>query len=52
LAEFLGAIREKRRPKSCVVEHIKSLAVMLAAAESSRVGRAVHVAELTNFLSK
>jgi predicted dehydrogenase len=52
LAEFLAAVREKRRPKTCVVEHIKSLAVMLAAAESSRVGRAVDVAELMNFLPK
>jgi len=50
LAEFLAAVREKRRPKTCVVEHIKSLAVMLAAAESSRGGAAVEVAELTNFL--
>jgi predicted dehydrogenase len=52
LAEFLAAVREKRRPKTCVVEHIKSLAVMLAAAESSRVGRAVDVAELLDFLPK
>ena len=50
LNEFLGAVREKRRPKTCVVEHIKSLAVMLAAAESSRHGRSVEIAELTNFL--
>ncbi len=50
--EFLGAVREKRRAKTCVVEHIKSLAVMLAAAESSRRGTAVEVAELTNFLPK
>jgi predicted dehydrogenase len=52
LAEFLAAVREKRRPKTCVVEHIKSLAVMLAAAESSRVGRAVDVAQLTDFLPR
>jgi len=52
LNEFLGAVREKRRPKTCVVEHIKSLAIMLAAAESSRHGRAVEIAELTNFLPK
>jgi predicted dehydrogenase len=52
LAEFLGSVREKRRPKTCVVEHIRSLALMLAAAESSRVGRAVDVAQLTDFLPK
>lgn len=52
LNEFLGTIREKRRPKTCVVEHIKSLAVMLAAAESSRRGTVVEVAELTDFLPK
>lgn len=52
LAEFLAAVREKRRPKTCVVEHIKSLAVMLAAAESSRRGHAVEIAELTAFLPK
>lgn len=50
LAEFLGAIREKRRPKTCVVEHIKSLALMMAAVESSRRGAAVEVAALTAFL--
>lgn len=50
LAEFLGAVREKRRPKTCVVEHIKSLAAMLAAAESSQRGAAVDVAKLTEFL--
>ena len=52
LNEFLGAVREKRRPKTCVVEHIKSLAVMLAAAESSRRGGAVEIAELTTFLPR
>jgi predicted dehydrogenase len=52
LNEFLGAVREKRRPKTCVVEHIKSLAIMLASAESSRRGRAVEIAELTPFLSR
>jgi len=52
LNEFLGAVREKRRPKTCVVEHIKSLAVMLAAAESSRRGAAVEIAELTTFLPR
>jgi predicted dehydrogenase len=52
LNEFLEAVREKRRPKTCVVEHIKSLAVMLAAAESSRRGRAVEIAELTPFLPR
>jgi predicted dehydrogenase len=52
LAEFLAAVREKRRPKTCVVEHIKSLALTLAAVESSRRGRAVEVAELTAFLGQ
>jgi len=52
LNEFLSAVREKRRPKTCVVEHIKSLAVMLAAAESSRRGAAVEIAELTTFLPR
>ena len=52
LNEFLSAVREKRRPKTCVVEHIKSLAVMLAAAESSRRGGAVEIAELTTFLPR
>ena len=50
LSEFLGAVREKRRPKTCVVEHIKSLAVMLAAAQSSREGRVGDVSTLVNFL--
>jgi predicted dehydrogenase len=50
LAEFLGAVREKRRPKTCVVEHIKSLALTIAAVESSRRGAAVDVAKLTEFL--
>jgi predicted dehydrogenase len=50
LAEFLGAVREKRRPLTCVVEHIKSLALTMAAVESSRRGRAVEMAELTDFL--
>jgi predicted dehydrogenase len=52
LAEFLAAVREKRRPATCVVEHIKSLALTIAAVESSRRGRAVEVAELTDFLPK
>jgi predicted dehydrogenase len=52
LAEFLGSVREKRRPKTCVVEHIKSLAIMLAAAESARQGQAVAVGGLTGFLPK
>jgi predicted dehydrogenase len=50
LAEFLAAVREKRRPKTCVVEHIKSLALTFAAVESSRRGCAVEVAEFTDFL--
>jgi len=50
LNEFLGAIREKRRPKTCVVEHIKSLALTIAAVESSRRGCVVEVAEFTDFL--
>ena len=52
LAEFLAAVREKRRPATCVVEHIKSLALTIAAVESSRRGRAVEVVELTDFLPK
>ena len=52
LNEFLGAVREKRRPNTCVDEHIKSQAVMLAAAESSRRGAAVEIAELTTFLPR
>ena len=50
LAEFLGAVREKRLPKTCVVEHIKSLGLTIAAVESSNRGRAVDPAELTGFL--
>jgi predicted dehydrogenase len=50
LAEFLGAVREKRRPKTCVIEHIKSLALAFATLESSRRGQAVAVRELTAFL--
>jgi hypothetical protein len=50
LAEFLGAVREKRRPTTCVVEHIKSLALTMAVVESSRRSRAVEMAELTDFL--
>jgi predicted dehydrogenase len=52
LAEFLGAIREKRRPKTCVGEHIKSLALTIAAVESSRRGCVVELAEFTEFLPK
>jgi predicted dehydrogenase len=52
LAEFLAAVREKRRPKTCVVEHIKSLALTFAAVESSRRDCAVETAALTNFLPK
>ncbi len=51
LAEFLAAVRERRRPKTCVVEHIKSLALMIAAVESSNRGSAVEPAELLGFLA-
>jgi predicted dehydrogenase len=50
LDEFLGAVREKRRPATCVVEHIKSLALAFATLESSRRGQAVMVEELLDFL--
>jgi predicted dehydrogenase len=50
LAEFLAAVREKRQPETHVAEHIRSLALLLAVAESSRLGRPVEVAELTGFL--
>jgi predicted dehydrogenase len=50
LAEFLGAVKEKRTPETCVVEHIKSLALAFATLESSRRGQAVTVEELLDFL--
>jgi hypothetical protein len=52
LAEFLEAVRENRRPMTCVVEHIKSLALTFAAVESSRRGGVVEVTEFTGFLAK
>jgi predicted dehydrogenase len=51
LAEFLGAVKEKRTPETCVVEHIKSLALAFATLESSRRGQAVAVRALIDFLS-
>lgn len=50
LAEFLGAIREKRQPETHVSEHIRSLALLLAVVESSHRGAPVEVAELQDFL--
>ncbi len=51
LAEFLAAVREKRQPETHVAEHIRSLALPLAAVESSRRGHSVEVAELIGFLA-
>jgi len=51
LAEFLAAVREKRQPETHVAEHIRSLALPLAVAESSRRGRPVEMADLLGFLS-
>jgi predicted dehydrogenase len=51
LAEFLAAIREKRQPETHVAEHILSLAISLAVAESSRRGHWVEVAALLDFLN-
>jgi predicted dehydrogenase len=50
LTEFLAAIREHRQPESHVAEHIRSLALPLAVAESSRRGGPVEIAELLGFL--
>jgi predicted dehydrogenase len=50
LAEFLGAIREKRQPETNVAEHIRSLALPLAVVESAHRGSAVDMAELLSFL--
>jgi predicted dehydrogenase len=52
LDEFLGAVREKRRPATCVVEHIRSLALALAAVESSNRVGVVDPAELMAFMGK
>src|SRR5574341_563208 len=49
LAEFLGAVREKRQPETHVAEHIRSLALPVAVAESARTGRAIEVADLLGF---
>jgi predicted dehydrogenase len=51
LAEFLAAIREKRQPETHVAEHVRSLAISLAVAESSRRGHWVEVAALLDFLN-
>lgn len=50
LAEFLGAVREKRQPETHVAEHIRSLGLLLAVVESSRRGGLVNVADLLGFL--
>ena len=50
LAEFLGAVREKRQPETHVTEHIRSLALLLAVVESSHRGSPVEVAELLDFM--
>ncbi len=50
LAEFLAAVRGKRQPEVPVAEHIRSLALTMAAVESSRRGAAVEIAELIGFL--
>lgn len=50
LAEFLGAVREKRGPETCVVEHTKSLALAIATVDSSRRRCPVEISELTSFL--
>jgi predicted dehydrogenase len=50
LAEFLAAIREKRQPETHVGEHVRSLALPLAIAESCRRKAPVEVAELLSFL--
>jgi predicted dehydrogenase len=51
LAEFLGAIREKRPPETHVAEHIRSLVLPLAVMESSRRRAAVEVAEFLDVLA-
>ncbi len=50
LAEFLAAVRERRQPETHLGEHIRSLALPLAVAESSGRGAPVDVRELTGFL--
>jgi len=50
LTEFLGAVRERRQPETHVAEHIRSLALPLAVAESSRRGGPVEMAEFLGFL--
>lgn len=50
LAEFLTAVREKRQPETHAAEHIRSLAIVLAVAESSRRGAPVPMTELIDFL--
>lgn len=50
LAEFLGAVRERRQPETHLAEHIRSLALPLAVIESARRGSAVEVADLLNFM--
>lgn len=50
LAEFLGAVREKRQPETHVAEHIRSLALPLAVVESARRGSPVNPTDLLGFL--
>lgn len=50
LAEFLAAIRDKRQPETHVAEHVRSLALPLAVAESSRRRAPVEVADILGFL--
>jgi len=50
LAEFQGALREKRQPETHVTEHLRSLALLLAVVESSRRAGPVDVADLLTFL--
>ncbi len=46
ISDFLGAVREGRRPKSDGVDGLRALEVALAAYRSAETGRPVEVAEL------
>lgn len=46
LADFVGCLRRGERPETDVEDNIKSLAVDLAALESSRTGRPVRLADM------
>jgi hypothetical protein len=50
LREFLTAVRLKRLPETHVAEHIRSLAIVLAAIESFRRAGFVALEEFTGFL--